>query len=78
MFSVYLSLAWASDGAATHASVKQVGPQNKKIDVDGKFKGTMSREKYIIYYINVHICNYRRGLTNNTTNNLKKKILRFI
>jgi hypothetical protein len=28
MFSVYLSLAWASDGAATHASVKQVGPQN--------------------------------------------------
>ncbi len=29
MFSVYLSLAWALDGAATHASVKQVGPQIK-------------------------------------------------
>ncbi len=54
MFSVYLSPAWALDGAATHASVKQVGPQIIKIDVDGKFKETVSRERYTIYYINVH------------------------
>jgi hypothetical protein len=54
MFSVYLSLAWASDGAATHASVKQVGPQNQKKDENGKYKETVSRERYIIYNINVH------------------------
>jgi hypothetical protein len=49
MFSVYLLLAWALDGAATHASVKQVGPQSiKKIWTESLLRDRITRK---IYYL---------------------------